>query len=327
MIATNTVSGRTRRQFIITAMAYGAAGCTSALGMTEQSSKMVIWRGAVLGGEATIKLYHSDPVWAKQQLDRCQQEIDRLENLFSLYRPYSAVRQLNRDGFLEKPDIDFVELLSLSKAFYLKSHGVFDVSMQPLWTLFAEHFSNSASSQDGPSSSLISETLIKVGSENIAVSPRRVSFLRDGMAITFNGIAQGYITDKVTRILRAAGFENVLVSLGEQYALGRKSSNKKWRVGILSPADQRSTVKTVELENAAIATSGGYGSPFSMTSPLNHLIDPRSGSSADPGKSVSVISTRAVKADMYSTALSLMSPAKGKALASKDPEILDVFYF
>jgi FAD:protein FMN transferase len=316
-----------RRQFIITASAFGAIFSSGVLAATRSDLLPVVWQGAVLGAEASIQLYHADPKWAQQQLSLCQQEIDRLENLFSLYRPTSSICQLNKAGVLNNPDIDFVGLLSMATAFSDKSDGVFDVTVQPLWALYADHFSKSNPDPKGPAADQILKTLQKIGSENISIASDRVSFLKEGMGITLNGVAQGYITDKVTDMLRNAGFENVLVSLGEQYALGQKPDAHKWRVGILSPTDGHSKIKTIELENAAIATSGGYGSPFSSQSNLNHLIDPRVGSCAELHRSVSVIAKTAVKADMVSTALSLMSEADGTVLVATDPDVMEILYF
>ncbi|MCC3306402.1 FAD:protein FMN transferase [Sneathiella sp. HT1-7] len=317
----------TRRRFIITASAAGAFASQPVSAATLAGGlQQVNWKGAALGAEASIQLFHRDPQWAREQLQRCQKEIYRLEELFSLYRPDSTICRLNADGYLDNPDIEFLNLLSLSKSFSEQTKGFFDVTIQPLWKLYADHFSENNADPFGPSPSAISAALEKVGSSKIELSASRITFKRPEMAITLNGIAQGYITDRVSDLLKSAGFEDVLVSLGENFALGRKSDGSPWRVGILSPADGKTISSTVNLTNKALATSGGYGSPFSEISKANHLLNPQTGEWSELNRSVSVISSSATHADAASTALALMTSEERADFIERQPLIEEVIY-
>ncbi|MEH6526461.1 MAG: FAD:protein FMN transferase [Sneathiella sp.] len=316
-----------RRQFVVMAGALGAASTLpSGASAFARPLHLVNWAGSALGAKASIQLYHPDPSWAELQLARCQREIDRLESLFSLYRPQSATCRLNRDGYLDNPDIEFLSLLSRAIAFYHQTDGLFDVTVQPLWELYAHHYSSSSSDPKGPTKESINATLARVGSDQIQLAPSRISFHKKKMGLTFNGIAQGYITDRITALLKSAGFENILVSLGESSALGLKPDGQFWRAGIISPIDGRTIVKTVDLKDKAIATSGGYGSPFSAKSETNHILNPLTGKSTAPNRSVSVIAKTAVKADMASTAFLLMPIEKQEKLLKQHSDIEDVFY-
>ncbi len=314
-----------RRKFVVMAGSIGAlAAVNPGVAFSKTQEHPVNWKGSALGAEASIQLFHKDRKWALLQLQKCQKEIERLEGLFSLYQPDSSIRRLNAEGSLDYPDVDFVVLLSKAVAFSDQTNGVFDVSMQPLWVLYANHFSKTGADIKGPYSKSVENVLKNIGSKNIQISPDRISFGRPEMAITLNGIAQGFITDKITSILKDAGFENVLVSLGENYAMGVRPDGTAWRAGIVSPVDGTSILRTIDLKDGALATSGGYGSPFVSGSTLNHLIDPRDGTTAEFKKSVSVIADTAVKADMVSTALSLMSKSEASRLISSSSDIRDV---
>ncbi|MEH6547430.1 MAG: FAD:protein FMN transferase [Sneathiella sp.] len=317
-----------RRQFVVMAGALGAASTlSSGASAFARPLHLVKWAGSALGAKASIQLYHPDPSWAELQLARCQREIDRLESLFSLYRPQSATCRLNRDGYLDNPDIEFLSLLSRAIAFYHQTDGLFDVTVQPLWELYAHHYSRSSSDPKGPTEESINATLRRVGSDQIRLSPTRISFSKEKMALTFNGIAQGYITDRITVLLKSAGFENILVSLGESFALGSKPDGQFWRAGIVSPKDGSTIIKTIDLRDKALATSGGYGSPFSTKSETNHLLNPLTGKSAAFNRSISVVAETAVKADMASTVLSLMTREKQKKLVKRHRDINEVLYF
>ena len=76
------------------------------------------------------------------------------------------------------------------------------------------------------------------------------------MALTLDGIAQGYITDRVADMLRSEGFDNVLVQAGETVALAPASAARPWRVGVPGVGDAP-PVDVLDLRDAAVATSIG----------------------------------------------------------------------
>ncbi|MBZ0215487.1 MAG: FAD:protein FMN transferase [Fimbriimonadaceae bacterium] len=265
-----------------------------------------IWRGSALGAAAQIQLYHEDPEFAGEQIQVCRREITRLENQFSLYREDSAISRLNRQGFLENPSIEMIALMSRAISFSALTHGAFDVTIQPLWQLYVDHFSREPADPAGPSDEQIAETLKLVGSDKIDLSMQRISFADKAMGISLNGVAQGFITEHVCDILRRTGFENALVHLGETQTLGSHPDGRAWMVGIPVPAGDGDLLTTVALRDQALATSGGYGSPLSSDGKHHHLLDPRTGRSANLYQSVSVIAPGATNADMLSTAIAIL---------------------
>ena len=85
----------TRRRFV--AIAAAAAGLPfAALRAGAEAAHLRRWSGVALGAAAEIVLYHPDATRARRLIARCVEEIDRLEDVFSLYRPESAIRRLNR---------------------------------------------------------------------------------------------------------------------------------------------------------------------------------------------------------------------------------------
>ena len=300
-----------RRSFIVCASAFGAASLNASIGNAgAETLKPIIWNGAALGAEGTIKLYHPNHKKAVEALRDCQKEIVRLEKLFSLYRADSLVVALNKVGYVENPDIDFVTLLSMANAFSEKTDGLFDVSVQPLWRFYADYFADGRGRNGPPSQDRIGQALKHVGYSNIDVTSRKIQFTKPGMAVTFNGIAQGFITDRVKALLQNAGFENVLISLGEIYALGPKGDGSPWRIGLEGDLDEANEQRSIPLVDQALATSGGYASPFSNNSTANHLLNPITGGWSSVEGSISVLSNTATHADMVSTVLTLLSKSQ-----------------
>jgi len=275
------------------------------------------WRGVALGGEASITLAHREAAAARELIRRAVAEIRRLEAVFSLYRADSAVAILNRDGAMAAPPLDLVRLLAEARAYADLTGGAFDVTVQPLWRLYAGHFASAEAIPEGPAPDAVAEALETVDYRAVRVEGDRISFAKPGMAVTLNGIAQGYMTDRVADLLRAEGLENVLVDLGEIRALGDHPDGRPWKAGLRDPDDPARLIESIPLSERAMATSGGYGTRFEPTGRFHHLFDPRSGVCANRYASVSVLAARATGADALSTAFSSMAVAGIAAVVAK----------
>lgn len=279
----------------------------------------LVWRGSALGADAVIQLHCRDAAAGRALIAACVAEVERLEAVFSLFRPDSALSRLNRAGALTEAPPDLVRLLSESAGFSALTGGAFDPTVQPLWTLYAGHFATPGADPAGPPAAAVRAALARVGWRDVAVDSGRVAFARPGMAVTLNGIAQGYITDRVIELLRRHGVERVLADLGETRSLGRHPDGSPWTVGLEDPRNRGHALRVLELENRAVSTSGGYGTIFEPSGRFNHLFDPGSGRSPDPWRAVSVVAPTATMADALSTAFCFLPEERmGAVLAGRD---------
>ena len=286
-----------RRRFLQLAAATSAVGLTG-IRRGFATPETHVWQGSALGADATITLGGLEANRAEAVLRESLDEITRLESLFSLYREDSALSRLNRDGSLEYPDEDFLELLNVSKRIFSATSGAFDPTVQPLWRLYT-------SGRIGTEEIAAAASLVDF--RNVEWSDKHVRFARPGVAMTLNGIAQGFITDRVADLLRSQGLTSVLVNLGEYRAVGTHPELRPWQVGIQDPKSANGVVEIIELQDEAVATSGAYGGRIGPNGDVNHLFDPHSGQSASRYLSVSVVHPSATIADGLSTAFSLLS--------------------
>lgn len=259
------------------------------------SSDVYNWRGIALGAEARIILDHPQ---AELLVAGAVAEIRRLEAIFSLYDSNSELSRLNRDGELVAPAFEMVELLSISSVLNARTSGAFDPSVQALWSLYARSFS----AGPAPTDLQVSAALEVTGWEHVAFSASRVSFDRAGVMLTLNGIAQGFIADKVADYFRRNGVENVLVNTGEISGVGIGLDGDFWRVNF-----GHSDGSNYALHNRSIATSALLGTAFDGAQKVGHILDPRTGYPAGVWSEVSVIANLASEADGLSTAFSLMN--------------------
>jgi FAD:protein FMN transferase len=282
------------------------------------------WNGTSLGSPSRLLLYHHDRAAAAGIARACAAEIERLERIFALYRTDSEIARLNRDSRIGFPSLDLLMVLSHCQSVSALSRGAFDVSVQPLWTLYAAHFfGNPAPPAGGPAQAEIERVRKLVDWQAIDVSRRRILLGRPGMGLTLNGIAQGYVTDRVTQVLREHGCDRVLANMGcsEIRAIGDRGDGQPWRVGLADPRQPETIAATLDLSDRSVCTSGGYGTKFEATGRFHHLFDTATGASAQHYIAVSVFATSAMIADSLSTALYVTPPERGDAMLAAFPGV------
>lgn len=271
----------TRRRFITIAAALAA---TPARAFTE-------WRGMALGARARILIDHPQ---AAAITGAAAAEIARLEGIFSLYTD-SALTRLNRDGRLDAPPFELLECLALCDSVYHATEGLFDPTIQPLWALYAERFSAGQS----PLPEQIAQTLTRTGWSRIAYDGDAVR-MAPGMALTLNGVAQGFIADRIAALLQQRGLRHILIDTGEFRALGPQAGGAPWPVRLAEGGQ-------VDLTEGALASSSALGTTFDADGRVGHILSPRTGAPAKALWSlVTITAAQAGLADALSTAACLM---------------------
>jgi len=295
-----------RRRFVAI---FATAGAVSLLprGLRAAGPKTFTWEGGALGARATLALQHADEASAKAAIAQCLAEVARLEGIFSLHRDDSALSRLNRAGRIDDAPAELRELLAEALLLSRLSGGAFDPTIQPLWRLYADYFGRSDATEGGPHQVAIAEAVALVDWRKVEINGTSISFRTPNMAITLNGIAQGYITDRVGMGLHELGFEHVLVNMGEGLALGPKWDGSSWTIGIANPHQPSAILTQLSLSQGAVATSGGYGYQFDRAGLFTHILDPKTGEPARRWASVTVTANSAMLADGLSTTLSVAS--------------------
>jgi thiamine biosynthesis lipoprotein len=277
------------------------------------------WQGEVLGALSELTLWHSDAALAQRTILRVRGEIDRYERIFSLYREDSEISRLNKMGALEKPSPELRGLVEESQRLGVLSGGAFDISVQPLWRLYEAHFWLHSDIQSDIAARARDVARDLVDFRQIDIGATGVGFARAGMGITLNSVAQGYITDAIADLLRNEGFASAVVDLGEFRTLGRHPDGHPWRIGIRNGMAAGGIARTVELEDMALAVSGGYGTTFEPTGRFHHIFDPHTGASANGLVDVAVIGPRATAANGLSTAICVAGEDRAPALLAAYP--------
>ncbi|MFN4008390.1 MAG: FAD:protein FMN transferase [Pannonibacter sp.] len=287
----------TRRRFLTISAATSLCGLATSLpgSVSAAADNLSTWRGTALGAETRITFAHPQ---AERMMRSVRAELQRLEAIFSLYRTDSALARLNRDGLLSAPPQELVDCLAIAGAIHWATEGAFDPTIQPLWATYAAaHASGRKPSYDD-----ITTALQPVGWSGVDVDTQAIRLNKAGAALTLNGIAQGYIADRIAALLQSEGLTDVMINTGELRALGGQPGGRDWDVTLAG--DRGST----RLRDLALATSAPLGTAFDQAGITGHILDPRTGRPAAAGwTQVSVTAPSAAVADGLSTAFCLMS--------------------
>ena len=275
----------------------------------NEDAKKSNWAGNVLGVPSKVELHSNSTDLNNYMTEEIEKLVVKYENIFYLQNEQSEICSLNKNKFLEKPSSEIRNVIEKSKFISLQTNGAFDITVQPLWELYFEHFILK-NNTNPPDPLRIETTLNRVNWKNVIVSDNHIALENDA-SITLNGIAQGWITDQIKSLLAKNGYNNTLVDFGESYASGLFERKRPWNILIKG----ENTARVVELSNKAVATSAGYGTSFEPNSKYHHIFNTRDGSSSNNFRAVSIISDKAWLSDSVSTASLSMSEKTIKTLS------------
>ena len=263
-----------------------------------------------LGAQTSIAVLHEDIAIAGQAARAATAELQLVDELMSLYRDSSEVSQLNRDGRLPAPHAYMRQVLEEAHDLSVRSGGAFDVTVQPLWKLYSKCKAEGRL----PTDDELADARAKIGYEKLRLSETGVQFAEAGMALTLNGIAQGFAADKAIAALKKHGVEHALVNTGEVAPLGSNAEGKSWTAGIQHPRRKDAFAGIVQLGRRCLATSGDYATHFTPDYLHHHIFDPATGDSPAELASASVLAPRAALADALATTIMVMGAERGLEL-------------
>lgn len=238
--------------------------------------------------------------------------IDDLSKILSNYDPESIITRLNNEGCIAEPPKELTEVISLSKEYNEITKGAFEISINPVLDLWSEGLWKES---EEIQQQKISEALELVGSDKIIIDGNSIKLEKTGMSLTLGGIAKGYIVDKMIEYIKSCGVKNALVNAGgDIMALGSKPNNEKWTISLENPDNTEEKIAAFGVKDMAVATSGNYYRYFDPSQEVSHIIDPRTGYTADQCISTTIIARSATVADILATSIFVLGPVEGMEL-------------
>jgi thiamine biosynthesis lipoprotein len=245
--------------------------------------------------------------------------------VFSTWAENSELSRLNASMPGKKQTVSppLMAVLAMAKDLYAETNHVFDITIGPLVNLWG--FGPQPASGEVPDAAAIERQLQKLGMADLILDQTDSAVLkRKALTLDLSGIAKGYAVDAAASLLLQKGYTSFLVEIGgEIRTQGLRPDQKPWVIAIEAPvADSRIAYDAVANygEAIAIAGSGDYRNFHEIDGTVySHEIDPRTGYPiAHNLAAVTVIADTAARADAWATALMVLGPEEGKALADSE---------
>ena len=279
--------------------------------------------GATMGTTYSVRVVTAE-AWSRAGHDRVGEALlaalDDVESKMSHYDPSSELSRFNRERTTRPFPVsaDTFEVFREARRLSELTAGALDVTVAPL--VDAWGFGPVEPDLFPPDAGRLSRAREHVGYAGIELDAGASALRKADPAIEadLSAVAKGYGADRVAAVLRAAGFRRYLVEVGgEIVAAGTNHLDRPWRIGIESPTAGGGIQRIVPLRDRAMATSGDYRNRREVEGGwVSHTIDPRTGRPVEHRlASVSVIADRCVVADGLATALEVLGPDDGHALA------------
>ncbi len=151
-------------------------------------------------------------------------------------------------------------------------------------------------------------------------APGRRVYQPGGYALDLCSIAKGYAIDLALARLAAAGARSCFLEIGgEARGRGCKPDGQPWWCLLEPPAPDCGLPRTIAAaSDLALATSGNARRTRALPGgPLGHLLNPLPAEPLPPGlETVTVLAPTCMEADVWATALFLLGPERGLALAT-----------
>ncbi len=251
--------------------------------------------------------------------------VDELEARMSDYRPDSEIARLARRSDRGAPtpplpvSADLGRVLSLAQEVAARSDGAFDVTVGPLVRLWRRAFRQ----RRLPDPDRLAAARERCGWRRLDLDPDAgtVRLLAPGMRLDLGGIAKGYALDAALAVLRERGFPRALVDGGGDVAVAEPPPGRRaWQVAV-APRGTEVRARLL-LARAAVATSGDAARFLELDGVrYSHLVDPRTGQALRDGAAAVVVAPAGILADALASALCVLAPEEGLALAASWPGV------
>ena len=259
-----------------------------------------------------ITVYSEDETLAIEAMNSGFARMEEIAGVASIYDESSEAFRLNRDGYLDNPSPDLVQLIRLSMDYSELSDGHFDITVQPILELW---WGGLWEEPEEVQESRLDEVRKLIGSDKIDITDDRISFQVEGMKITLGAITKGYAVDEALKVLEDVGIEYALVAAGGDIStLGSKPDEELWNLALVNQDNTSESLAIFEISKKSVSTSGNYERYFSPDKEAHHIINPKTGYSDSECISVTIITESGTAADALATSIFVMGPDAGMVL-------------
>jgi len=289
--------------------------------------------GRAMGTTWSVKFFQPlppspalDPTLVKA---RVAATLEHLESVFSTYRSASELSRFNTATSTDWSPVspELARVAWESRCISETTSGAFDATVDPLVRLWG--FGPQRRITIVPTASEINAARAFVGYQRLGVrlSPPALRKAIPNLTADFSSLAKGFATDALSELLTALGAIEHLTQIGGDL---KTSGARPWRTAIEQPSSPGlaghtaalapSFARIISLAGSALSTSGDSHNFTTIAGHrYGHIIDPRTGRPSSNGlASVSVMHASCATSSALATALCVLGPDAGWALATRE---------
>ncbi len=276
----------------------------------------VIKKHYAMGTVFEIVAYKANPAHASEVMDKAFEEIDRLDQVMSRYKPASELSRLNRSAHSQTQEVspDLYQVIQESLHYSELSDDAFDVTVGPL----AERWKAVGRGEKAPSPAEEKRLRRRLGYRQVElIPPHWIKFRSSCLEIDLGAIGKGYAVDMAAAVLRSCGIDCAMINSGGStiYGMGSPPGQSGWLVHLRDPSGHLDP--HVFLQDNSVSTSDQTLPSLLGLGSFGHIIDTVTGKPFETAIAVSVVAETAMASDALSTALLVMGPAKGRNLVKR----------
>src|SRR5215469_1180343 len=203
----------------------------------SQTTPIVYKKRYAMGTVFEVVAYGDSLEQASLAIDRALDEVVRLDNVMSNFKPESDLSRMNREAHFHPVKIpaDLYKVIETSLVYSRLSGGEFDVSVGPVVDLWKAALEGGAT----PTAAEQAQARSCVGYQEIElIAPDKIEFHSDCMRVDLGSIGKGYAVDRAMAILRSHGIERAYIDAGGStiYGLGTPPDRDGWLVHLRDPS-------------------------------------------------------------------------------------------
>lgn len=292
--------------------------------VSSQTTPFVHKQRYAMGTLFEIVAYSDSAGRVSSAIDQALDEVVRLDNVMSNFKPESDLSRMNREAHFHAVKIpaDLYQVIETSMMYSRVSEGKFDVSVGPVVDLWKAALAGGSTPTDAEQAQARS----CVGYQQIElIAPDQIEFHSNCMRIDLGAIGKGYAVDRALAILQSNGIERAYIDAGGStiYGMNAPPDRDGWLVHLRDPSNRLDP--QVKLINNSVSTSEQTAASTLTGDAPGHIVIPGSGQPLRTGYAVSVTAKSATDSDALSTTLLLLGPEKGVKLVSRLKDVAAIW--
>lgn len=275
----------------------------------------------VLGTSLEIKIATTAPADAAKAESAALAEIDRLAKILSTYDPQSEVSRWARtSGQPVRVSPELFEVLGLFDQWRARTGGALDASAEVVSRVWKQ----AAAQGRTPAQAEMAAAVASVQRRHWRLdAAARAATHESDAALALNSFTKSYIVNRAAEAALASdNVRGVVVNIGGDLVVRGAWSEAVDIADPLADGENAPALTRLRVADRAVATSGNYRRGYDIGGRhYSHIVDPRTGLTAEDVVSATVVAESAVDAGALATAFCVMTPRESLALAGQMEDV------